>query len=46
PRKASRPSMPSARPTQAPAPAPAPRPAATTNDKEFDIPDFLKRSRI
>lgn len=44
PRKASRPSMPSARPTQAP--APAPRPAATTNDKEFDIPDFLKRSRI
>ena len=48
PRKASRPSTPSARPTQAPAPtpAPAPRPAATTNDKEFDIPDFLKRSRI
>lgn len=48
PRKASRPSMPSARPTQAPAPAPAPapRPAAMTNDKEFDIPDFLKRSRI
>ena len=48
PRKAPRPSMPSARPTQAPAPAPAPapRPAATTNDKEFDIPDFLKRSRI
>ncbi len=48
PRKASRPSMPSARPTQAPAPAPAPapRPAATTNDKEFDIPGFLKRSRI
>ena len=48
PRKASRPSTPSARPTQAPAPAPAPapRPAAMTNDKEFDIPDFLKRSRI
>ena len=48
PRKASRPSTPSARPTQppAPTPAPAPRPAATTNDKEFDIPDFLKRSRI
>lgn len=48
PRKASRPSTQSARPTQAPAPAPAPapRPAATTNDKEFDIPDFLKRSRI
>ena len=46
PRKASRPSMPSARPTQAPAPTPAPRPAAMTNDKEFDIPDFLKRSRI
>lgn len=44
PRKASRPSTPSARPTQAP--APAPRPAAMTNDKEFDIPDFLKRSRI
>ena len=46
PRKASRPSTPSARPTQAPAPTPAPRPAAMTNDKEFDIPDFLKRSRI
>ncbi len=48
PRKASRPSTPSARPMQAPAPAPtpAPRPAAMTNDKEFDIPDFLKRSRI
>ncbi|WP_311141496.1 cell division protein FtsZ [Lancefieldella rimae] len=48
PRKASRPSTQSARPTQAPAPAPtpAPRPAAMTNDKEFDIPDFLKRSRI
>ena len=48
PRKAARPSTPSARPTQAPAPtpAPAPRPAAMTNDKEFDIPDFLKRSRI
>ena len=48
PRKASRPSTPSAHPTQAPAPAltPAPRPAAMTNDKEFDIPDFLKRSRI
>ena len=48
PRQASRPSTPSARPTQAPAPAPAPapRPAAMTNDKEFDIPDFLKRSRI
>ena len=48
PRKASRPSTPSARPTQAPTPAPtpAPRPAAMTNDKEFDIPDFLKRSRI
>lgn len=50
PRKASRPSMQSARPTQAPVPAPAPtpapRPAAMTNDKEFDIPDFLKRSRI
>ena len=48
PRKASRPSTPSARPTQAPAPAPAPapRPAAMTNDKEIDIPDFLKRSRI
>ncbi len=48
PRKASRPSTLSARPTQAPAPAPtpAPRPAAMTNDKEFDIPDFLKRSRI
>mgnify|MGYP000954601018 FL=1 len=44
PRKASRPSTPSARPTQAP--TPAPRPAAMTNDKEFDIPDFLKRSRI
>ena len=50
PRKASRPSTQSARPTQAPVPAPAPtpapRPAAMTNDKEFDIPDFLKRSRI
>lgn len=48
PRKASRPSTQSARPTQAPAPTPtpAPRPAAMTNDKEFDIPDFLKRSRI
>lgn len=48
PRKASRPSTQSARPTQAPTPAPtpAPRPAAMTNDKEFDIPDFLKRSRI
>ena len=46
PRKASRPSTPSARPTQVPAPTPAPRPAAMTNDKEFDIPDFLKRSRI
>ena len=48
PRKVSRPSTQSARPTQAPtpAPAPAPRPAAMTNDKEFDIPDFLKRSRI
>ena len=48
PRKASRLSTPSARPTQAPAPTPAsaPRPAAMTNDKEFDIPDFLKRSRI
>lgn len=46
PRKASRPSTPSAHPTQAPAPTPAPRPAAMTNDKEFDIPDFLKRSRI
>ena len=48
PRKTPRPSTPSARPTQAPAPAPAPapRPAAMTNDKEFDIPDFLKRSRI
>ncbi|MFC2376893.1 MAG: cell division protein FtsZ [Lancefieldella sp.] len=46
PRKASRPSTPSARPMQAPAPTPAPRPAAMTNDKEFDIPDFLKRSRI
>ena len=48
PRKASRPSTQSARPTQAPTPTPtpAPRPAAMTNDKEFDIPDFLKRSRI
>lgn len=46
PREASRPSTQSARPTQAPTPAPAPRPAAMTNDKEFDIPDFLKRSRI
>lgn len=48
PRKASRPSTQSARPTQAPTPAPTPvpRPAAMTNDKEFDIPDFLKRSRI
>lgn len=48
PRKASRPSTQSARPTQVPAPTPtpAPRPAAMTNDKEFDIPDFLKRSRI
>ena len=32
-----------------PAPAPAPAPAhnpMTSNDREFDIPDFLKRSRL
>ncbi len=48
-------SMPSARPsssrdrtTHAPAPAAASRPSSSSssNDKEFDIPDFLKRSRI
>ena len=49
---ASRPGTRAARPAarqqpSRPAPAPEPsRPATSSNDKEFDIPDFLKRSRI
>lgn len=44
----SRPSSRERRAAPAPAPAPASRPSSSSsnNDKEFDIPDFLKRSRI
>ena len=35
-----------AAPTPAPAPASRPSSSSSNNDKEFDIPDFLKRSRI
>ncbi|WP_205407661.1 cell division protein FtsZ [Thermophilibacter mediterraneus] len=41
-------SRPAAQPASRPAPAPAPSTSrsSSSNDKEFDIPDFLKRSRI
>ncbi len=44
----SRPSSRERQAAPAPAPAPASRPSSSSanNDKEFDIPDFLKRSRI
>ncbi len=44
----SRPSSRERQAAPAPAPAPASRPSnsSSNNDKEFDIPDFLKRSRI
>ena len=35
----------SAQPSR-PAPAAAPAPSSSSNDKEFDIPEFLKRSRL
>ena len=40
------PSRPSSAPRPTSAPAATPSRSASSNDKEFDIPEFLKRSRI